>query len=211
MIRIIIADDQVLLRETLKNIVEQNSDIKVVALASDGKEAFNLCQSLQPDMILLDIKMPKLDGLQAASLIKENCPQIKILMLTTFYDNETVAKALGIGADGYVSKDIKPIDLIFAIKNTLNGFSIIQNCAYDTVLNKFKTTEEIEDDKEFELSDKEIEIIKLIAAGNSNKEIASLLYIAEGTVKNILTTIYEKLNLRDRIQLAVFAVKHKIV
>lgn len=216
MIKVVIVDDQVILRESLKFIVEQDPEIKVIGLGGNGKEAFELCSSLNPDLVLMDIMMPGCDGVEGTKLIKSKFSHIKVIILTTFNDEENISKAIKNGANGYVLKDIKPDELILAVKSVSKGFSIMHHTALDTVAkqidNSNNSTQCKEEPKvEINLTERELSIVKLIVDGKSNREIASSIYITEGSVKNIITNILEKLNLKDRTQLAVFAVKNNIV
>jgi DNA-binding NarL/FixJ family response regulator len=215
MIKVIIIDDQVLLRESIKFIVEQDSDIKVVALGNNGKEALDLCDEHVPDVVLMDIMMPHCDGVEGTKLIKAKYRTIKVIILTTFNDEENIANALKNGADGYVLKDIRPDELILAVKSVFKGLSIMHHSALNTVTRQINPEKERTPAKEptidINLTDRELSIIRHIVDGKSNKEIAALIYITEGSVKNIITTILEKLSLKDRTQLAVFAVKNNII
>ncbi|MCX7920822.1 MAG: response regulator transcription factor [Clostridia bacterium] len=216
MIRVLIVDDSAILRNALKTIVEQDKEIKVVGLASNGKEAVSICESISPDIVLMDIRMPLLNGVEGTKIIKSKNNAIKVLILTTFDDHEYISEAINSGADGYVLKDIRDEDLITAIKSTINGFSILQH----SVFKSLKINQSVQNEKrnkyeiineEYNLTSREQEIIKLIVDGCSNKEIASCLNIAEGTVRNIISNILLKLDLSDRTQLAVFAIKSNLV
>ena len=216
MIKVVIVDDQGILRESLKFIVEQDPEIKGIGLGGNGKEAFELCSSLNPDLVLMDIMMPGCDGVEGTKLIKSKFSHIKVIILTTFNDEENISKAIKNGANGYVLKDIKPDELILAVKSVSKGFSIMHHTALDTVAkqidNRNNSTNVKRNQKvEINLTERELSIVKLIVDGKSNREIASSIYITEGSVKNIITNILEKLNLKDRTQLAVFAVKNNIV
>ncbi|MCX7708591.1 MAG: response regulator transcription factor [Clostridia bacterium] len=215
MIKVVIADDQVILRESLKFIVEQDPEIEVVGCAGNGREALKQCDQLIPNIVLMDIMMPGCDGVEGTRLIKEKYSSIKVLILTTFNDDENISKALKNGADGYILKDIKPEELILAIKSVARGLGIIHKNAMSSVVKQFNSNQETGTQKDLninvELTEREIGIIKLIVDGNNNKEIASELFLTEGSVKNIITGILAKLKLKDRTQLAVFAVKNNLV
>ena len=216
MIKVVIIDDQVILRESLKFIVEQDPEIKVVGLGGNGKEALELCGELVPDVVLMDIMMPICNGVEGTKLIKAKFNKIRVIILTTFNDEENISMAIKNGADGYVLKDIKPDELILAVKSVARGFSIMHHTALDTVAKQIDNDTELTQPKQglksdINLTERELSIIKLIVDGKSNKEIASCIFITEGSVKNIITNILEKLNLKDRTQLAVFAVKNNIV
>lgn len=216
MIKVLIVDDQVILRESLKFIVEQDPEINVVGLAGNGKEALNLCKELVPDVVLMDIMMPVCNGVEGTKLIKSQFRSIRVIILTTFNDDENISKAIKNGADGYVLKDIKPDELILAVKSVAKGFSIMHHTAMDTVAKQIDHENEANHHKQevklnVNLTERELSIIELIVDGKSNKEIAAKIFITEGSVKNIITSILEKLSLKDRTQLAVFAVKNNIV
>lgn len=214
MIKVLVVDDQVILRESLKFIIEQDSEINVVGLAGNGKEALNLCRELVPDVVLMDIMMPICNGVEGTKLIKSQFSAVKVIILTTFNDDENISKAIKNGADGYVLKDIKPDELILAIKSVSKGFSIMHQTAMDTVAKQIDAETEHPKQElklDINLTDRELSIIKLIVDGKSNKEIAESIFVTEGTVKNIITNILDKLKLKDRTQLAVFAVKNNIV
>ncbi|MCX7922805.1 MAG: response regulator transcription factor [Clostridia bacterium] len=217
MLKIVIVDDQVIFRESLKFIVEQDSEMKVMGCGGNGKEALRLCDQYRPDLVLMDIMMPEYNGVEGTRLIKEKYKDIKIVILTTFNDEENVSQALKYGADGYILKDIKPEELILTIKGVASGLNIIHKSTFDNVVKQFNETEPTaasvgtENSVIAEFTEREIEMIRLIAAGKSNKEIAAKLFLTEGSVKNIITTMLRKLNLEDRIQLVVLAVKMGLV
>lgn len=214
MIKVLIVDDQLILRESLKFIIEQDSDIKVVGCACNGLEAVEFCKKNPPDVILMDIKMPVCDGIEGTKLIKSQFETVKIMVLTTFNDDENISKALKNGADGYILKDIMPDELILAIRSINKGLNIIHKNALNSVVRQFNANDTVELQArsiKVDLTDREISIVELIVDGKSNKEIAAVLFITEGTVKNIITGILEKLELKDRTQLAVFAVRNKLV
>jgi DNA-binding NarL/FixJ family response regulator len=215
MIKVIIADDSDIIRDTLKLVVEQDDDIKVVGFASNGFEASEACDRLSPDIILMDIKMPLCNGIESTRLIKEKHQSVRILMLTTFDDEEYVTDAIKNGADGYVLKDIKNDELIRIIKSTLNGYKIVQESVFENIKKKYAQVQ-IPNNKnetimELKITEREKEIIEFIVDGKSNKEIADSLNIAAGTVRNMISIILKKLNLQDRTQIAVFALKNNIV
>ncbi|HEX3028104.1 MAG TPA: response regulator transcription factor [Clostridia bacterium] len=208
MIKIIIADDQPVMRDGLKFIIEQNADLEVVGCAGNGMEAFELCRQLQPDVVLMDIVMPGCDGVEATKRIKEKYEKIKVIILTTFNDEEKVEQALRNGADGYVLKAIESEELILTIKSITRGLQVIHKNAYGIVRKKLSLQPE---PKDFGLTEREMEVIRLVVFGKSNKGIASTLYLSEGSVRNIISSILFKTKLKDRTQLAVFAVKNNIV
>lgn len=214
MIKVMLVDDQSILRQSLKFIIEQDKNIQVVGSAANGEDAFKLCAELLPDVVLMDIMMPVCDGVEGTKLIKSTYPSIKVLILTTFDSDENVTKALKNGAAGYILKDLDPDDLILAIKSVAKGMSIMHQGVFDSVVKRVNE----EDGKIVEkpetavhITDREESVIKLIVDGKSNKEIAATLFITEGSVKNVVTGILEKLGLKDRTQLAVYAVKNHLI
>lgn len=216
MIKVLIVDDQKLLRESLKTIIEHDDEIDVAGCAENGFEALRMCDELLPDLVLMDIKMPVCDGVEGAKLIKTRYSNIKVIILTTFDDDESVTSALENGADGYILKEITPEELILVIKNAAKGFNIISNKTYGAVAKQFNRNNESmkADDrrsKSIPINDTELYIIRLIAEGKNNKEIASIVFLSEGRVKNIISEIFSKLKLKDRYQLLSYAYKNNLI
>lgn len=208
MINVIIADDIQILRAGLKAVLSHDNDIKVAGEASNGKEAYELCVRLRPDVVLMDMRMPDYDGGYGTRKIKDNFPNIKVLVLTTFDDKETVDKAISSGADGYILKEMDNDKIINSIKVVAGGINVF--C--DNVFQSIKKEVVVQQDaKNYDLTEREINFLKLICDGCDNKEIAAELYLAEGTVRNGISRLLEKLKLKDRTQLAVFAIKNNIV
>jgi DNA-binding NarL/FixJ family response regulator len=210
MIKVFITDDEVILRDSLKIMVEQDEEIQVIGTAGDGREAFEFCRANQPDVILMDIRMPNCDGVAGTRLIKELFPEIKVIILTTFNDDENVTKALKYGASGYILKNIGSTELIAVIKSTYKGLPILDQAVLNTVINNFDVNAPENSMQKYNLSEKQVEVIQLIVEGKCNKEIASRLFLSEGRVKNIITEILDKCGVEDRLRLAVFAVKNKL-
>ncbi|HEX9059160.1 MAG TPA: response regulator transcription factor [Clostridia bacterium] len=214
MIKVIIADDQEIIREGIKYIIEQDAEVEVVGLAANGEDALLLCDSLSPDVVLMDIIMPGCDGVEGTRLIKEKYPNTKVIILTTFNMDENMTKSLENGADGYILKDIKPSELILAVKSAAAGLRILHKDAYPSIVKKVcehKKTSVIQKVESVNnLTAREIGIINMVVEGMENRDIANELFISEGTVRNTISGILKKLNLRDRIQLAVFAIKNDI-
>lgn len=215
MIRLIIADDQKIFKAGLKMILEGEEDIEVCGLAANGREAYDLCREKVPDMVLMDIKMPRSNGVEGTKLIKRDFPNIKVIILTTFNDDEFIFDALRYGASGYLLKDLPPEKIVEAIKTVYEGGALIQPDVAVKVIDKFsqmannKNVKNI--DKRVELlTEREKDIISLLGKGYNNKEIGKELFLSEGTVKNHITNILNKLDLRDRTQLAIFAVKNDL-
>ena len=202
---IIIVDDDQLVALSLKTILEADNDIQIIAMGNNGKDAINLYNQHQPDVLLMDIRMEELNGLDAATQIIQNHPNAKSLLLTTFSDDEYIIKAIRLGAKGYILKqDFESIAP--AIRAVYNGQTVFGN----DVMNKIPSLIQKEnrtDYEAFSLSKKDYDIIRLVADGLNNKEIATELFLSEGTVRNYISNILEKLELRDRTQLACFYYK----
>lgn len=209
MINVLITEDKRLIAEGFKFIIESDKEINVVGLALNGYEALELCKIHRPDLVLMDLKMPCCDGIKGTKLIKAFSANIKVLVLTTFDDDEMVSEALKNGADGYILKDINAEKLISTIKGTAKGLNVIDENVYQNIVNKFNQPDNQK--PEYALTDREIRLIELVVYGKSNKEIAAELTITEGRVKNIITNILSKLGLSDRTSLAVYAVKNKYI
>lgn len=204
--RIIIIDDDQLVALSLKTILEKNQNIEIEALGKNGREAIALYEKHKPDILLMDIRMDGVSGLDAGAAILKKDPEAKILFLTTFSDDEYIVKALHIGAKGYLLKqDFESIaPSLEAVNNgqTVFGTEIVNK------LPNMLSCKELCDSGAFGLTPKEYEILQCVADGMNNKEIAAALFLGEGTIRNYLSVILEKLNLRDRTQLAVFYYKH---
>lgn len=211
-IKVLIADDIQILRQGLKAVLEQDEGIQVVTLAENGKEAFEKCAAYQPDVVLMDMRMPDYDGAYGIRSIKDRHPQIKVLVLTTFDDEETIDKAVSSGADGYILKEMSDEKVIAAVKSVHAGISVFGSGVYQTMRSRMeegKAKEGFSPQKsELEFTGREQDVIKLVAQGFDNKEIATQLFLAEGTVRNQISKLLEKVDLKDRTQLAIYAVKH---
>lgn len=207
MIKVLIVDDQSLIREGLTMMLSLYDTISLVGEATNGKEAIELLDKEEVDLILMDIRMPIMDGVEATKEIKENYPEVKVLILTTFNEDEYIFEGLRNGADGYLLKDISSQELVKAIKTIYEGNVLLQPDVARKMIGSMtynnSTQNNLDKDIFKDLTKKEYEIAQLIGEGSSNKEIANTLYITEGTVKNHITKILDKLDLRDRTQLAV--------
>jgi DNA-binding NarL/FixJ family response regulator len=215
MIKLLLVDDQDSLVEGLKLILGTEEDITVIGTANNGKRAYEFCKWNNPDVILMDIKMPEINGVEATALIKKDFPNIKIIVLTTFNDDEFIYDALKNGASTYLLKDASPKEISDAIRTVYNGGTMLQSDIAVKIIDKFsqlanESKRKITDKRVEELTEREIDILRLIAEGKNNKEIGDELFISQGTVKNHITRILIKLDLRDRTQLAVFAIKNDI-
>lgn len=201
--KVLIIDDDKLVSLSLKTILEADGRVDVVGIGNSGNEAITLYEEKQPEILLMDIRMEGMSGLEAGKIILEKYPEAKILFLTTFSDDEYIVKALHIGAKGYLLKQNfeSIVPALLAVDNGQTVFGDEITGKLPTLLNQ--STPSINLDK-FDITEKEMEIIKQVAEGLNNKEIAEALFLSEGTVRNYLSTILEKLNLRDRTQLAIF-------
>jgi DNA-binding NarL/FixJ family response regulator len=209
-IRVLLVDDQALFREGLETLLSVQKDIQVVGQACNGQEAVEVAAKVQPDVVLMDVRMPVLDGVRATSLLKKTQPQCRVIVLTTFDDDEYIFDALRTGAVGYLLKDVASVQLAEAIRAAARGESILEPSVAAKVIAEFTRVSSMLPSAQMKqlvepLSERELEILSLIARGASNKEIASQLYIAEGTVKNHITHIFGKLGVRDRTQAALKA------
>lgn len=200
--KIVIVDEDKLVSLSLKTILEATGEIQVLELGQNGQEAITLYQKHQPEVLLMDIRMEVMSGLEAAEQILRQAPSANILFLTTFLDDEYIVRALRLGAKGYILKQNFE-SLLPALKAVANGQSVFGN-EIITRLPDFLSQTRVFDYSTQGITEKELRIIELVAEGLSNREIASQLFLSEGTVRNYLSSILEKLDLRDRTQLAVF-------
>ncbi len=208
--RILIADDQTLFRAGLARLLDEDPRVEVVGQAVDGADAVKLAAKLKPDVILMDLKMPGVDGIEATRQITEALPGAKILMLTTFETDSQVIQALKAGASGYVLKDSSAEAIISSIVAVMSGERVMASAVANRVLEMLTGTST---PKEFYdgLTNREIEILKLLANGMANKQIAYRLKISEKTVRNHVSNTYEKLGIYDRSQAVLYAVKKGLV
>lgn len=204
--KVLVVDDDRVVGISLKTILEAEPDITVPALGQDGTEAVALYREHQPDILLMDIRMEGMNGLDAASAILAEYPAAKILFLTTFSDDEYIVRALRLGAKGYLLKqDFESI--VPALHAVFGGQNVFGSEVVKKIPDILSTPKE-PDVSELPLNEKEIEIMKLVAEGLNNKEIAQTLFLSEGTVRNYLSSTLEKLEVRDRTQLAIYYYKH---
>ena len=200
MIKILLADDQPLMRDGLKTIIENEKDMTVIGMAANGLEAYDMAKQLMPDVVLMDIRMPLMDGVEATRIIKKELSQIIVLLLTTFDDDEYVMEALAYGADGYLLKSIETKVLLDGIRNSLKGLSIMTSeIAASLSRQLFDKTSSSSPFSRFEdFSEREQDIILCIIDEFTNREIADKFFLSEGTVKNYITGIYRKIGTSDR-------------
>jgi DNA-binding NarL/FixJ family response regulator len=206
-VRVLLVDDQALFREALATLLEVRPEIEVVGEAANGAEAIDKVAILRPDVVLMDLHMPVLDGIAAARRLRVEQPDTRVLALTTFDDDEDVFAALRAGAAGYLLKDVTSDRLVEALLAAARGESVLQPSVAARVVARFA---ELPDDVPprpqplvVPLSERELEVLRLLADGGSNREIASALFLAEGTVKNHVTNVLAKLGARDRTQAAL--------
>ena len=208
-----IADDQELFRQSLSIILKSEKDFEVTEAVSTGVEVVRSVRSNKPDVILMDIRMPEMDGVVCTQIIKENYPDIRIIILTTFDDDEYIFNALKYGASGYLLKGVSMQELSDAIRKVYEGTAMINGDIASKVVRLFSRMAQsniaitVEEKDAGDLKDTEWKIISLVGTGLSNKEIAGKLNLSEGTVRNALSTVLQKLQLRDRTQLAIWAVQ----
>lgn len=200
-IKVLLADDQELILESLYIVLSMEEDIEIVGLAKNGEEAVQHCHQFQPDMVLMDINMPVMNGVDATALIKERMPFIKVIMLTSYQEVEYVMAALSHGAEGYLLKAIHPRDLAAGIRVVHAGGTLISQEMASKMIKSMNTGSTIKNN-EYGLSSREIEILQKLASGMRNRDIAEALFLSEGTVKNYISTIYSKLNVKGRQEAA---------
>jgi DNA-binding NarL/FixJ family response regulator len=213
-VRVLICDDQTVVREGLAAILSTDPDIQVVALAGNGQEAQRLVDETRPDVVLMDLKMPVMNGIQATYHLRRDHPNLHVLVLTTYADDEWVLDAARAGAAGYLLKDTRREELIEAIKGTAAGRTYLDPSIAATVLRQAAvgTAPTVPKPSGIEeLTERELEILRLLARGYSNPEIARRLHLAPGTVRNYVSTILQKMGASDRTQAAVIAVQQGLV
>jgi DNA-binding NarL/FixJ family response regulator len=212
-IRILLVDDQYLIREGIASLLELDDTVEVVGLADNGEVAIAKALELRPAIILMDVRMPKVNGVEATAKIKQALPDCRIIMLTTFDDEEFIVQSLLAGACGYLMKDIPPKELIQAIKLAHTGVFQLAPAIAGKLIGTLRTQQTSVGEKppaDASLTEREVEVLKLLAEGTTNKEIATALNVSQGTVKNHVSNILTKLDLRDRTQAAVYAVEHNL-
>ncbi len=207
--KVIICDDQAIVRDGLELLLKLEHDIQVVGLAQDGAEAVDLAAKTSPDLVLMDLKMPGVNGVEATRQICSLYPNVKVLVLTTFDDDEWVFDAVRAGASGYLLKDTPRDKVIEAIRGTVAGKSYIDPMIAGKILGQVANQQEQPQTLIAEkLTGRELEILRLIAHGFSNSDIAERLHLSEGTVRNHVSAIFSKLNVSDRTQAAIVAIRH---
>lgn len=206
-LKLLIVDDDALIRESLSILLEVEGEIEVVGTAANGEEAYNKCGMLSPDIVLMDVRMPVMDGVLGTKNIKASYKDIKVVILTTFKDDEYIKEALKNGAQGYILKNQASDSIVDSLKAVAKGNMVFEKNVAEKISSLLKedNTEKV---KHYNLTERESDILKLIGEGLSNKEIAAELFLGEGTIRNYITNLLEKLELRDRTQLAIFYLKN---
>ncbi|GEM49694.1 MULTISPECIES: response regulator [Deinococcus] len=211
MIRILLVDDHALFRQGIKSLLESEGDIRVIGEASNGREAIRFAAETKPDLILMDIQMPELDGVKACQSILEIDPQARVIMITMYRQDSYVFEALKAGARGYVLKDADASTLIDAIRRVAEGEALLNADLAQNVLDDFRHKKEVlPSEKHADLNERETMILRLLAQGHSNQEIAIKMDISEKTVRNRLSEIFAKLQLNNRTQAALYAIREGI-
>ena len=212
MIKVLIADDHKMFRQGLRMLFEMEPDIKVVGEARDGVEVQELARTLEPDIILMDINMPGADGVEATRRILKEQPGISVVILTMFREDEHVFQAIRAGAKGYLLKDADSAEVVRALRTVAGGASVLDPAMTSKVFNQFRLMADLSEKSNREgLTDRELEILGLIAEGASNREIGDKLHLSEKTIKNYITSIFQKLKMSDRTQAAVYALQHGLI
>ena len=209
-IRVLIVDDHGVVRQGLKSFLRTQDDIEVVGEASDGDEALSQVRDLVPDVVLMDLVMPKSDGIEATRQIRSLSPATKVIVLTSFADDERIVAAIKAGATGYLLKDVRPQDLGDAIRTVHGGDALLHPSVAAKLMREVVASGE-RSSRLDALTEREIEVLQLIARGMANKEIARDLGVAEKTVKTHVSNILQKLHLADRTQAALYAVRERLV
>jgi len=211
-IRLLLVDDQELIRESLHIVLDMEPELDVVAMAENGRVAVEQCAIVQPDVVLMDIRMPEMDGVEATRRIKAQWPAVKVIILTTFQEIEYVLEALGAGAEGYLLKAIHPKDLAAGIRLVWRGGTLIPQDMARMLVQQLKDGTPVQPtdvekasavkNSTYGLSEREQQVLQCLSDGLNNREIAQKLFLSEGTVKNYISSIYSKLDVRDRFQAA---------
>ncbi|MBC9784473.1 response regulator transcription factor [Heliobacterium chlorum] len=214
-IRILLADDHTLLRRGLRKILELDPQFRVLDEVGDGQGAINLARKLNPDVILMDIHMPGVNGVEATRVLKRELPETGIIILTAHEEEEHILELIEAGVDGYLLKDVSPDTLYSAILCVARGESVLNPSVVSKAIQRARGQKGDEGEASFhpadELTERELDVLKLIAQGTTNALIAKTLFISEKTVKNHITNIFRKLQVKDRTQAALYAIKHRLV
>ena len=212
MIKVLIADDQEIVCEGLKMILETDPQIRVIGTANDGQEALDLVEALAPDVVLMDLQMPRMNGVQAIRRLRVTHPDLPVLVLTTYMDDKWLFDAIRSGASGYLMKDRPRLELIEAIHGTVAGDTYIDPSVAGKVLNNVAASPQQDSpEKSYNLTEREQDILNLLAQGLSNADISHQLYLSEGTVRNYTSTLFAKLGVSDRTQAVILALRQGLV
>lgn len=212
MIRVIVCDDQEIVCQGLTTILNSDPEIKVVATANDGQEVQELVATHQPDLVLMDLKMPEINGIQATKKIRSSFPHIKVLVLTTYDDDEWLFDALRAGAAGYLLKDTPSSALLQAIKGTVEGETYLDPNVAGKIINKVSSSQQPPPQTtNIQLSERDTDVLQLMARGLTNADIARELYLSEGTVRNYTSALFTKLGVSDRTQAVLAALRYGLV
>lgn len=212
MIKVLIADDQEIVCEGLKMILETDPQIRVIGTANDGQEALDLVEALAPDVVLMDLQMPRMNGVQAIRRLRVTHPDLPVLVLTTYMDDKWLFDAIRSGASGYLMKDRPRLELIEAIHGTVAGDTYIDPSVAGKVLNNIAASPQQDlSEHSYNLTDREQDILNLLAQGLSNADISHQLYLSEGTVRNYTSTLFAKLGVSDRTQAVILALRQGLV
>ena len=213
MIRLLLVDDQELVCQGLKAMLSLESDLEIVGIANNGQDAIEQVEILKPDIVLMDIRMPVIDGREATKIICQRFPDSKVLVLSTFDENKYIAQSIQAGARGYLLKNMPSEELVQAIRSVYRGYSQMGPGLMEKMVNGILDSDTVKagsiEIKLAQLTHRELDVLNLICQGSTNREIARQLYITEGTVKTHLTHIFNRLNLRNRSQLAIYAISAK--
>ncbi|MBN2047249.1 MAG: response regulator transcription factor [Anaerolineaceae bacterium] len=212
MIQVIVCDDQEIVREGLKTILNAHAEIEVIATAMDGIDLLEKMELEQPDLILMDLKMPSMNGVQATQRVRQKYPQVQILVLTTYDDDEWLFDALRSGAAGYLLKDTPSSELIEAIQGTVAGKNYLDPAVAGKVMTNLNFGTNGKTQKtNIDLSERDLEILQLMGQGLSNADIARTLFLSEGTIRNYTSTIFTKLGVADRTQAVIAALRFGLI
>jgi two-component system, NarL family, response regulator DegU len=211
-ISVLLVDDHVLFRQALRHLLETEQDIRIVGEASDGSQVEQLVEEQRPDVVVMDISMPAIDGIAATQILRDKYPNLGIIVLTMFAEDSQVIRAIRAGADGYLLKNIESSRVVDAIRAVARGESVVDPELATKVLNEFRRLSDVDGYNNIAgMTEREISLLQLVANGMSNKEIASELGLAESTVKNRLSILFQKLDVKDRTQAAIYAMTHGLV
>lgn len=212
-VRVLVVDDQRLIRESIASLLDIQPGIDVVATAADGREAIERALESRPDVILMDVRMPTMNGIDAVTVLRTRLPECRMVMLTTFDDETYVVDALRAGAAGYLLKDLPARELAQAVRLTHAGVSPFDPAAAARLSSALAGSARtaVNSDSVASLTDRELDVLRLVAKGSTNREIAARLYLSEGTVKNHISRILGRLGLRDRTQAAIYARDHGLL